>query len=275
MANGGICVRKSICVAIFVWIIILGHATQGPADEVLPAPGTLPPTETDSKVIELAPPPPPKIWCGGLEFGLNGASGNSELFKVRVAGNAKRETPGHIFCTDILYGYGEANGVRGENHALWNARDEWLFVGTPWSIFVSSTLEYDEFTAWSTRAAAHSGVGYQFLKTDTTLFKGRLGAGASRELGGPENRVVPEALIAFDFEHKFTERLKALSTVTFYPDLGEIGEFRAIGSACLEYLVDPVWNLTFKVGTLDRYDSTPEGLQANDIEYYAVLLWKF
>lgn len=236
-----------------------------------------PKAEAESDLIEVIvpPPPPPKLWSGGFEFGLNGAAGNSELFKTRVAGNTKRETPKNIFTSDFLYAYGEANGVRGENHALWNLRDECLFPGTPWSLFVSGTLEYDEFTAWSTRAAAHSGLGYVFVKNDLTLFRTRLGAGASRELGGPENRVVPEALVAFDFEHKFTDRLKATSTVTFYPDLGEIGEFRAVGQAAIEYLIDPTWNLTFKIGCLDRYDSTPEGQKPNDIEYFAVLLWKY
>jgi putative salt-induced outer membrane protein YdiY len=210
-----------------------------------------------------------------VELGLSGTEGNSQLFKVRAAGNAKYETKECIFKTELLYAFANANDERTENRLLLTSRYEWLLGDTPWSIFVRGELEYDEFKAYDVRVGLHSGVGYTFFKDDTTLFKGRVGAGASREIGGPENRIMPEGLIGLDFEHKFTGRQKIAASVDFFPDLGDIGEYRAELKACYEILIDPEWNLTFKIGALDRYDSTPEGRKANDIEYFALLVWKF
>ncbi|HUT14122.1 MAG TPA: hypothetical protein VMY42_26775 [Thermoguttaceae bacterium] len=40
-------------------------------------------------------------------------------------------------------------------------------------------------------------------------------------------------------------------------------------------LIDQQMNLSLKLGVLDRYDSTPNGVKPNDLDYTAVLLWKF
>jgi putative salt-induced outer membrane protein YdiY len=226
-------------------------------------------------IVEAAPPPPPKVWCGGLEFGVNGSDGNSENFKLRFAGNAKRTTPDNVFTTDWRYGFATADGIQTENRFLLNARDEFLFADSPWNLFVSSIVDVDEFKAYDLRLAAHAGVGYQFVKNDVAALKGRLGFGGSREIGGPNNRFMPELLIGADFERKLTARSKFTSTAEVYPDVTDLGDYWAQIKAAYEVLIDPEWNLTLKLGALNRYDSTPEGRKRNDLEYFAVLLWKY
>ncbi len=90
---------------------------------------------------EVAAEPPPKIWSGGLELGFNGADGNSNLFKIRFAGNVKRDTPENVFLMDFVYGYAKAMGEDTENRALLNARDEIPFPDSPWSVFGSTNIE--------------------------------------------------------------------------------------------------------------------------------------
>jgi putative salt-induced outer membrane protein YdiY len=221
------------------------------------------------------PPPPPKIWSGGGEFGINGSAGNSDIFKLRLGANAKRETPDSIWKSDLLYAYANANNQQTENRAILESRYEWLFRSSPWNLWVSGQSWYDQFTAYDLRVATHTGVGYRFIKTDALLLKGRVGAGAAREFGGPQNRVVPELLAGYDFEWKISARQKFTSTGEIYPDLTDFGEYRALGKLAYELLVDPEWNLTLKLGALERYDSTPEGKKPNDLEYFGVLLWKF
>lgn len=260
---------------LFGTCFFLGQVASLCAQQPPPVP---PPTSPDAPVMIVGtppPPPPPPDWCGSVEFGLSGAEGNSQLFKLRAAATAKYETKEHLFKNEFLYAFANANNERTENRALLTSRYERLLGDTPWSIFVRGELLYDEFTAYDARIGLHAGLSYTFLKNDTTLFKTRVGAGASREIGGPENRVMPEGLLGADFEHKFTERQKFAANVDFFPDFGEFGEYRAEIRACYEILVDPEWNLTFKVGLLDRYDSTPEGRKPNDIEYFGLLVWKF
>lgn len=237
-----------------------------------------PPTSPAAPVMIIGsppPPPPPPEWCGSVELGVSGAEGNSQLFKVRAASLLKQETKENIFKTDLLYAFANANDERTENRLFITSRYEWLLGESPWSIFVRGELEYDEFKNYDLRLGLHAGFGYTFYKDDATLFKGRIGAGASREIGGTENRLMPEGLIGGDFERKFTERQKFVANVDIFPDLGEIGEFRAELRACYEILIDPEWNLTFKIGAVDRYDSTPEGKKRNDVEYFGLLVWKF
>ncbi len=131
------------------------------------------------------------------------------------------------------------------------------------------------FKAFYFRLALHAGIGYSWIKTKTTTLKTRIGAGGSWEFGGPDNKFMPEALLGLDFDHAFTDRQKITSSVEVYPDLDEMGEFRLQAKVAYEFLINPDWNLTLKLGVLDRYDSTPEGARPNDLEYFGVLLWSF
>jgi putative salt-induced outer membrane protein YdiY len=250
------------------------RAQEAPA-QVLPLPRVV--TEVPIFVEPPGPPPPPapKLWCGGVEFGVNGADGNSEIFKTRLGFETKRETPDNIFKLDFAYNFATANSVETENRALLNSRYEWLFADSPWSLFTSGTMEYDAFKEFDVRLAAHAGVGRQLLKTERLQLKGRVGAGASREIGGVNNHVTPEALFGADFEYKVSGRQKFTATLDVFPDLRDFGEYRAQARLAYELLVDPEWNLTLKIGAFDRYDSTPDGKRRNDIDYFAVLLWKF
>lgn len=223
----------------------------------------------------LPPPPPPDYWSGGVELGLNGTDGNSENFKIRMAGNAKRDTPANLFTTDWRYAFATADGIRTENRFLINARDELRFPESRWNLFVSSLADVDEFRDYDWRLAVHSGVGYQWLKTETLLVKSRAGAGGSREFGGPNDRFAPELQLGGDLEWTLSQRQKFTSTVDVYPSLDDFSDYWSIVKVNYEVLVDPTWNLTLKLGALNRYDSTPANRKRNDIEYFAVLLWNF
>ena len=41
-----------------------------------------------------------------------------------------------------------------------------------------------------------------------------------------------------------------------------------------EVLLSQAANLSLKIGVVDRYDSTPNGRERNDLNYTALLLWK-
>ncbi len=40
-------------------------------------------------------------------------------------------------------------------------------------------------------------------------------------------------------------------------------------------MISRAMNLSMKLSVLDRYDSTPDGAEANDLDYSAVLLWSY
>jgi putative salt-induced outer membrane protein YdiY len=242
-------------------------------------PGIPPPDPTVLVPDGMLPAPPKKRWRGGAEFGLNGSEGNSDVFSLRVGANADRKTADNLFHLDLLYTIARQDGVTRQNQALLNARDEILFPGSPWSLFSALQVEYDQFRAYDVRAGTYAGFSYRWLKTEQTMLKSRLGAGAVREIdtrtGGPPDRWVPEAVIGGDFNHRFTDRQGFLSSVDVFPNLSQLGQYRVRARAGYEIVIDPSHGMVLRLGVQDRYDSSPGPAKKNDLNYFVTLLFRF
>ena len=63
----------------------------------------------------------------------------------------------------------------------------------------------------------------------------------------------------------------AILLATLFLVVGWAGKVLITG---IVFLVDPTWNLTLRLGVLDRYD-TPEGRKPNDIKFNVTLLGNF
>lgn len=224
---------------------------------------------------EPEPEPPIKLWEKSVELGINGTSGNSETFDTRVGVHCKRESDASIFKFDTDYQKNTSAGVETANRLFSEARHELLFCDSPWTLFVHATLEYDEFRPFDVRWSADTGVGYQFIKTDAVSFTGRVGAGVSQEIGGPDNSYVPEGVFGLDYEHQLTARTKIVLRSEYFPDWTDFGEYRINSRGELNFLLDDVLNISLNMGVTDRYDSTPNGAEPNDLSYFTTLLWKY
>ena len=282
------------------WIVGLVMVLTAPLAMAQPQPpgggaffGAAPDQKFDEKALLVAPPPlpkpitipdgsmpepPPRTWTGGVEFGLNGAQGDVDVLNIRVGAQADRKTDRHLIHTDFLYTLNTQNDVVSQNQALLNARDELLFKGTPWSLFSALQVEYDQLRPYDLRAGLYGGVGYKWCDTNTTLFKTRAGAGAVREMNtrdGSADRWVPEAVFGFDFNHSFTDRQRFVSSVDAYPSLSQIQHVRVRARAAYEVLLDPDHGMVLRLGIQERYDSEPGNGQANALNYFATLMFKF
>ena len=215
-------------------------------------------------------------WVGGVEGGLNGSSGNSDTLNFRLGVFANRITSKTETRTFANYVYSEDDGNRSSNRGELGARNDWMISDSPWSIFAQGLFQIDEFQDWDSRLSGFVGVGYAFVRTDTTLVRGRLGAGGSYTWGGSEDGFTPEGLIGVDFEHQINERQRVFATADIYPSLEDGGEFRSIARAGWEILVDPSINMSLRLGIENRSDSEPGGdAKKNDCEYFALLSFAF
>lgn len=250
-----------------------------PPNGAAPAPTPHQPPPTLVPDGSLPAPPPPKLWTGGFEFGINGSQGNSDVMNVRVGLNTDRRTDNNLFHADLLYTLTRQDGTTNQNQAWLNARDEILFPNSPWSVFAATQVEYNEFRAYNFRVGAYSGVAYQWVKTETTMFKTRIGAGAAWQTdtraGGPPDQWVPEAILGADFNHKLTDRQALISTVDVYPNLSQIGQYRLRARVGYEVLVDPDHGMVLRFGVQDWYDTNPGPAARNDVNYFVTLLFKF
>jgi putative salt-induced outer membrane protein YdiY len=214
-------------------------------------------------------------WVNTAEFGVNGAAGNSDSFAMQAGSRFKRKTKATVFELKMTHNRAKANSIETQNNSLLFADWERLSNNSPWTLFSKFGLEADEFRAFDIRLNVNGGVGYQWISTDALTFKTRFGSGVSREFGGPDNAWKPEAVFGATYEHQVTKRHKLLGKIDYYPNWGNFADYRVVADAGWEYLLDDDGNLSFKLGMTDRYDSTPNGLNPNDINYNALLLYKF
>jgi hypothetical protein len=248
-----------------------------------PAP---PPVGSDNPEIDLGdgllpgdgpPPPPPKIWAGGADLGLNGATGNSELLNIRANWNVRRRTDRNAFTSDLQYVYSNQNDSLNTHQALLNSRSELLFPDSRWSPFAAAQVEFDQLRAYRFRVGAYGGVGYTVYDTPDLVLKLRAGAGATRELGvdGNEDRWVPELLFGYDFRYRMNDRSTFVSILDVYPRLPDVRQWRARARAAYEYVLDPATGTVIRFGVQDRYDSDPGNAKRNDLNYFVTFGFKF
>lgn len=216
-------------------------------------------------------------WSGSVELGVNGSEGNTRTLNGRAGATATRETDEMLTKARFSYKTARDGSVTTENKAQFEVRNDWkLGKDSPWSVFAQGAVEWDEFQDWDARVSAFAGIGYAFIKDKDTTLNGRVGLGASQEIGGTDDDVTPEALLGADFSHNLTERQKITASVDVYPSLSDGGEFRAVARAAWEVVVDPEVKMNLKVGVEDRYDSdVAAGVKRSDFDYYALLVWSF
>jgi len=217
---------------------------------------------------------PAPVWSGSFQLGLNGSTGNSETVSTRAGYKLKRKTEFHLWKTSLDYARTETNAVENQHNALFKADYERLFTDSPWSLYVNHGLEYDEFKPFDLRASVNGGISYAMFDDEITRLKYRFGAGASQEINGADNGVIPEAAFGLDYEHQLTARQSMTATLDYYPNWTDFADYRMVTDVGWQVLLDEASNLSLKVGVVNRYDSTPGASEANDLNYSLLLLWK-
>jgi putative salt-induced outer membrane protein YdiY len=214
-------------------------------------------------------------WQNSAELGINGSAGNADSMSFQAGTRFKRKSDFTLFDLRLTHNRTNANGVETQNNVLMFADWERFLGDSPWTVFVKNGLEYDEFKTFDLRYNINSGLGYTLYRTDDLTLATRFGAGASREFGGPADEWVPEALFGADYEHQVTKQNKLIAKTDYFPEWGNFSNFRLISDLAWEYLLDEEGNLSFKLGAQNRYDSTPNGAKPNDVNYTALVLYKF
>lgn len=217
----------------------------------------------------------PLPWDTSLELGINGSSGTSESLSIRAGGAIKRESRFSKLDLSATHNRTTTGGESTQNNAQLDARNDWLLDDkSPWTLFGSGNVFYDEFQAFDLQTNANTGIGYRFVHEPDLGLIGRVGAGTAREFGGPDDRWVPESLFGFEYNQKLSSTQKFYTKLDYFPEWDEFGEFRLVADAGWEIeLVQPS-NLSLKISANDRYDSTPNGAEPHLVNYSVLLLLK-
>jgi putative salt-induced outer membrane protein YdiY len=214
-------------------------------------------------------------WDLGVELGINGSSGTDDVMSMRVGGNLKRESRFSKIDFSTYYNRTASDGLVTQNNATLNFKNDWLLDDSvPWTLFAKVDGFYDKFQAYDVQTNIDSGVGYRFWHEPSINLTGRLGAGGSREFGGPNTDWTPEGLAGFDYEQKITSAHKLCCKIEYYPDFEDFNQYRIVSEASWEVALVQPSNLSLKISATDRYDSTPDGSKPNLVNYSILMLLK-
>ncbi len=214
-------------------------------------------------------------WEGNVELGMNGTLGNTETFNIRVGSNAKYTTETRIHSFQAVYLEKSVGTVNTAQSLLLDGRVEWPMNDSQWNMFVHGLTEYDQFKAFEVRLSADAGVGFEWIQNERTKFLTRAGLAVSREVGGPDDAIIPEYLAGLEFTHCFSDSHKFSFKSDYYPAIEDVNSFRINTQASWEMAVAPDWGLSLKFSVIDRYDSTPHGAKPNDLDYSTLVIWGF
>jgi len=213
-------------------------------------------------------------WDGAVDFGLNGSGGNSEYLTAYLGIDACRPCGEGVLSIDLDTFYANNSGEVSENSAFLLGRYEAPLSDGRFGWFLDSWFEYDQFRGFDFRLAFHTGLSATLLNTGGHELTGRLGLGASRAFGGPEEEWAPEIMAGIDYTRHLTKHQRFTFSGYYYPDIADFGDFRLNMTA--EYIVDIRENFCFVFSAFDRIDATPNaGRNCNDIDYAIALRWGF
>lgn len=207
-------------------------------------------------------------WKGSLSAGLNGKTGNSQNLDINATVNLARESD--ISKTTLLasYFYAANDTSTVTDRIFGQGRQERKLKNDRLSLFFQIGYEWDRFKNFDYRIALHSGLAYQVLKEEDRSLSVRMGAGASKEVGGIPGEWIPELQFGADWDRQLTDTLRVYVNMDYFPNLEDFTDYRLNTNTGLEFVVDDARNINFRMFALNRYDSTPPaGNQENDIDY--------
>ena len=215
----------------------------------------------------------PAPWDIGIELGLNGSEGQNVSHSLRTGGHARRKTDRWKLDSSLVYNRNNANGLETQNNALLDLRLDRLFRESPWSMFLMHQTLYDEFQAFDVRVSLTSGLAYECDCSEIIDVLARMGLGTSREFGGPDDQWARELLLGMEYAHQITSMQRLSAKLDYFPEWQDFNQYRIVADVGWEIDLDRPKNLSLKLSVVDRYDSTPNGVQPNELNYSALLIW--
>ena len=214
-------------------------------------------------------------WQRQFNLGISGSAGKSREQNINLAFEAEFEDKATRIDSKTAYFSARSEGERTDNSFFSSINRDWLKPDSPWLSFAGGRFDWDEFKDWDYRLSANSGIGYEFIDSDTFLVVGRVGVNANQTFGGEREEFTPEALLGIESKWVINGYQKLKFSNTLYPSLKDSSEFRNLSSLDWQLDLNTVHGVALKLGLLNEYDSaTEDDISKNDFKYTASLSWQ-
>ena len=258
---------KPIRLLIVTCLVFAGfHSVR--ADEVPPA--TPPASFVDSDVV--------KDWNGMFALGLNIAKGNSDTLLFNAAAGVEKlwKTDEWHFGIDGAYGinnWGHSDENKSVNNVHGIADYRHLFSERLYAGAVAEFL-HDDIADVAYRVILSPAVGYYFIKSPVTRFRGEFGpAYIVERVGGSDHQRIALRFTE-RFEHDFSKTAKWWEQVDYLPQVDDFGNYLLNAEIGIEAAINSHFSL--RAVAQDKFNSQPPSdRERNDLSILAALVYKF
>lgn len=213
-------------------------------------------------VTEALEPAPE--WKSRIDLGFAFSDGNTENSNLTLSFKTVRDTEKEKTTFDAAYYFAEDSGETSENKATVGLNHDWKLPNSPWLFFARGRFDYDEFNSWRRRITAGGGVGYKFYDEEDFTLTGRAGLVAVREYESDRDDIRVEGLLGIDLTWQIDKTQAFELSSTYFPDLEETGEFRALTSAKWTLNLPQYDGASVFVGVQHEHQSVVDAGREND-----------
>ena len=212
-------------------------------------------------------------WDTSAALGLTVTRGNSDtlLFTGNILTGKKWDQNELAFGADATYG--ENNSVKNAESLRGFGQYNRLFTERLYGYMRVEGL-HDSIADIEYRLTLSPGVGYYFIKNETTRLSGEVGPGFIYEKQGENSRGYVTLRLAERFDHKLNDRAKIWQSVEILPQVDNFSNY--IVNAELGVETSLTKKLSLRTYVQDTYDNEPApGREKNDLKLVAALAYKF
>lgn len=216
---------------------------------------------------------PDEAWSGQTQFGLSGASGNSDRVALNGKASVRRESSFDRLDLSLQGRFAREKGTNRENEVIADAKLERDFSEDAF-VFGNLAMERDAFENLDLRSALTVGTGFFLVRTKEQDLKPRIGLGYQVEafMDAPN---ADEAIFAlgYDYRWKINGWMLLTHAFTYQPDLSKpADDFRVLSEANLDVAVADGSPWSVKLGVRNQYDSEPVDANEKLDTFYTVSL---
>ena len=214
-------------------------------------------------------------WDGNANIGFSYTSGNSNNITMTTGLRASKSRPQDGFT---IY----ARSLWNSNHVVSSTTQNAFWGGARYDRtidkrlfgFVSYDFERDKPKNLKFRSVAGGGLGPRTIKNDRTELEFLGGIAWNRTWQTNIDTNTPEALAGMTFRHRINDKLRFQNATTFFQNVTDVNEFRAIFDATLS--IDATKKVGFYISVGDRFNSDPFGTsKKNDFLFTTGMRWNF
>ena len=235
-----------------------------------------------TRITSINPPakPTPK-WHGAVSGGLSLTQGNTSTERENVSVDTSRRSENDRITVKADYALGKQEdpdtGEEKTTEDWWRTRLKYdYFVSKKLYVYGDSRYEKDSVAELDRRMVVGVGGGYQWIESDDMSFSTEAGLASLYERFDNQTGSNTEVSVqlGYHFDKKLYKALTFINDLTYYPSIGDFGDYYLTSTAELRASFLKSMFANFKV--IFDYDATPaEGAGKTDVKYMLGVGWSF